>query len=120
MVSETVVSAYENISRLKKEDSFRSWIFTILANQCKKRFRMKEDTEELNDELIVQEQDHASNHDVRKALMMLGEEDRLIVVWSVLGGYPSEEIGNVLDMNPATVRSRKSRALEQLRGILES
>lgn len=120
VVSETIVAAYENIGRLKKEDSFRSWIFTILANQCKKRFRTIGDTEALSEELIAQEQDHDSNHDVREALMRLGEEDRLIVVWSVLGGYPSEEIGKVLEMNPATVRSRKARALEQMRDILKN
>ena len=45
VVSETVVAAYEGIDRLKKEESFRSWIFTILANQCKKRFLRKGETE---------------------------------------------------------------------------
>ena len=84
VVSETVVAAYEGIDRLKKEESFRSWIF------------------------------------VREALMLLGEDDRLIVAWSVLGGYSSEEIGKILEMNPATVRSRKSRALEQMHRILEN
>lgn len=52
--------------------------------------------------------------------MLLGEDDRLIVAWSVLGGYSSEEIGKILEMNPATVRSRKSRALEQMHRILEN
>ena len=33
VVSEAVIAAYENIHRLKKEESFRNWIFTILANQ---------------------------------------------------------------------------------------
>ena len=33
VVSETVIIAYENIKKLKKEESFRSWIFTILMNQ---------------------------------------------------------------------------------------
>ena len=120
VVSETVVAAYEGIDRLKKEESFRSWIFTILANQCKKRFLRKGETEELSDELIAEEPDHASDHDVREALMQLGEDDRLIVAWSVLGGYSSEEIGKILEMNPATVRSRKSRALEQMHRILEN
>ena len=120
VVSETVVAAYEGIDRLKKEESFRSWIFTILANQCKKRFLRKGETEELSDELIAEEPDHASDHDVREALMLLGEDDRLIVAWSVLGGYSSEEIGKILEMNPATVRSRKSRALEQMHRILEN
>ena len=33
-VSDTVISAYEGITRLRKDESFRSWIFTILSNRC--------------------------------------------------------------------------------------
>ena len=38
-VSEAVLAGYENIGKLRKEEAFKSWMFTILANQCKKRFR---------------------------------------------------------------------------------
>lgn len=119
VVSETVVAAYENLGKLKKEESFRSWIFTILANQCKRHFRIKNKTEELTEEVAAGEKDHEETCDVRNAFMQLGEEDRMIVVWSVLGGYPSEEIGSMMQMNPATVRSRKARALDKMRQILE-
>lgn len=40
-VSEAVVAAYENIGKLKKPDAFRSWIFTIVSNICKKRLKKK-------------------------------------------------------------------------------
>lgn len=117
-VSETVIAAYENIGRLQKEESFRSWIFTILANRCKSRFKRKEELTELTEELPAGETNHEEACDVREAFMMLGEEDRMIVAWSVLGGYLSEEIGNVLEMNAATVRSRKARALEKMKQTL--
>lgn len=119
VVSETVIAAYENLHRLKKEESFRSWIFTILANRCKQHFRTEARTEELTEEVQDEEQDHAENHDVRMAFGKLGEEDRMIVAFSVLAGYPSEEIGVIMDMNPATVRSRKARALEKMRRAIE-
>ena len=35
-VSEAVLSAYENIHKLRKEEAFRSWIFQILANVCRR------------------------------------------------------------------------------------
>ena len=38
-VSEAVIIAYENIHKLKKEEAFKSWIFTILTNKCKKRLK---------------------------------------------------------------------------------
>lgn len=36
-VSAAVLSAYEHIHKLRKEEAFKSWIFTILSNICKKR-----------------------------------------------------------------------------------
>ena len=117
-VSEAVMAAYENIHKLKKEESFRSWMFTILANQCRKKLRRQNQPEELTEDVAVLEQDHAGEQDVRDAFSMLSEKDRMIVACSVLGGYASEEIGRLLEMNPATVRSRKARALEKMRQVL--
>lgn len=114
VVSEAVIAAYENIKNLKKEESFKNWIFTILANRCKKKLMIREHTEEFPEELSVMHE-LEEQHDVRTAFQELNEEDRLIVACSVLGGYASDEIGKMLDMNPATVRSRKSRAMDKMR-----
>lgn len=89
-VSETVIAAYENIGKLKKETSFRGWIFKILVNCCKKHLQQVCRTEQLNEEVSC----------------------------SVFEGYSSDEIGEILELKPATVRSRKSRALEKMRGML--
>ena len=115
VVSETVIAAYENIKKLKKEESFRSWIFTILMNQCKKHFKQNSETEELKDEIKAEEVSQEENYDLLQAFQMLDGEERMILSCSILEGYSSEEIGHMLDMNPATVRSKKSRALEKLR-----
>lgn len=118
-VSEAVIAAYENISGLKKEESFRSWIFRILSNQCKKRFRDVPQMEELETELPAPERDYAGSHDVRKAFGILNEDERMIVAFSVFGGYQSDEIGNMMDQNPATVRSKKTRAMGKMRRVLQ-
>ena len=120
VVSEAVIAAYENIHRLKKEESFRNWIFTILANQCRKKLKTTRLTEELPDNLTITEQDHAQACDVRAAFKRLDEADLVIVAFSHLEGYPSVEIGRMLGMNTATVRSRKARAMEKLRQILRA
>ena len=121
-VSEAVISAFENIRTLKKEESFRSWIFTILNNQCKKTMRMEQKEKaklsENSTYAITAEPDYAQWHDVRRAFDALDEEERMIVAFSVFGGYRSEEIAMLLDRNAATVRSRKSRALEKMRSAL--
>ena len=68
-VSEAVISAYENISGLKKENSFKSWMFTILNNECKKILRKNGNTsnqvsEEDAKNLGAEEIDFAQRHDV--------------------------------------------------------
>ena len=124
-VSEAVLSAYENLAGLRKEDSFRSWMFTILNNCCKKTLRRGRRDAALPEggahERIgenAHEPDYAQWHDVRRAFGELDEEERMIVAFSVFGGYRSEEIAQMLDRNAATVRSRKSRALEKMRSAL--
>ncbi|MGC4018754.1 MAG: RNA polymerase sigma factor [Muricomes sp.] len=118
-VSETVIAAYENIGSLKKEESFRSWIFQILSNQCKKRFRDMPQTTELEPDLAAPDRDYAQSHDVQKAFGILNEDERMIVAFSIFGGYQSDEIGKMMEQNPATVRSKKTRALEKMRKVLE-
>ena len=121
-VSEAVIAAFENMRTLKKEESFRSWMFTILNNQCKKVMRLgkkeKARLTETSTYEIAAEPDYAQWHDVRRAFDVLDEEERMIVAFSVFGGYKSEEIARLLDRNAATVRSRKSRALEKMRSAL--
>ena len=55
---------------------------------------------------------------MREAFGALEEEERMILAFSVFGGYRSEEIGAIMEKNAATVRSRKSRALEKMRRML--
>jgi len=40
-VQDTVLTAYEHFGSLKKEESFRFWIFRILVNRCKKNLKKR-------------------------------------------------------------------------------
>lgn len=130
-VSETVISAYEGISRLRKAESFKSWIFTILSNRCRKILRKR--SREKSAEALTKEmpettgfcapasdfiQTYVQHQDVRGAFAELKEEERTIVAFSVFGGYSSEEIGRMPRMSAATVRSKKSRALCKMNRML--
>jgi RNA polymerase sigma factor (sigma-70 family) len=56
---------------------------------------------------------------VERAFLILDEDDQLIIGLSVYGGYNSKEIGEMLKMNPNTVRSRRKRALEKMSWLLK-
>ena len=78
-VSESVLLAYENVHKLRKEEAFRSWIFQILANVCKKKLKAKERTE------VPIEEEHASEdftdqitEDVRKAFLYSRKKSSLL------------------------------------------
>lgn len=122
-VSDAVVTAYEKIGQLKSADAFRSWMFTILYNKCVKTLKKRKKDSDMETAVVknreeVHETDHARCVDVRKAFETLDEEERMIVAFSVFGGYRSDEIAAKMKKNAATVRSRKSRAMEKLRKML--
>ena len=105
-------------------------MFTILNNQCRKILREQRKVSAVADRgkeredpqmqrKLCSEPDYAGQHDVREAFGALGEEERIIVAFSVFGGYQSEEIGRMTGYNPATVRSKKKRALEKMRKIID-
>ena len=119
-VSEAVVKAYVNLPNLQKAESFRSWMFRILVNVCKKKW-LESHREELVEEQPEEaaEPDYAESRDVRDAFASISKEEQMIVGLSVFGGYNSSEIGELLTLNSNTVRSKRSRALEKMGSILE-
>lgn len=121
LVSETVMDAWAQIRTLRNDDSFKAWIFRILSNKCRQRFKEYYcRTEELTEEICKEESDPAEVLDVRQAFGTLEEEDRMILSLHLFGGYSSREIGEHLQMSDNTVRSRQKRALDKMRGILEN
>lgn len=127
-VSEAVISAYENIRKLRKEEAFKSWIFTILSNICKRRLKkMSQETprerpffEEAGEgDAAAPENDRSLALDVRNAFFVLTEEEQTIVGMSVFGGYNSSEIAGLMKLNANTVRSKRSRALAKMECVLQ-
>lgn len=123
-VGEAVLKAYENIGTLKNEKAFKSWIFTITANTCKGRLKeaAKRRNESIDESLVnvlAEEIDYGMSVDVRRAFLVLTEEERTIIGLSVFGGYNSKEVGKVLGLKANTVRSKKTRALEKMEEVLK-
>ena len=129
-VSEAVCDAYRQRDSLRDPEAFRGWIFTILCRKCtgkKKEYATKR-TDSLDaprgtdDETPILESLPDENSPdaedtilVKQMLFRLSDEDRQIIILHILGGYSSAEIGDIMGMKDATVRSREHRALKQLR-----
>ena len=119
VVGETVLKAYEKFASLRKKEAFKSWIFTILVNQCMTFLRKK--TVKGTSELIEEPSFESSMEDkavVEELLSVLSEEERQIVVLSVFGGYKGEEIAKILHIKHSTVRTKYRRALKKMERYL--
>ena len=115
VVSETVLKAYEKFASLRKKEAFKSWIFTILVNQCMTFLRNK--AARGTSELMEEPSFEPSLEDitvVKDLLATLSEDERQIVVLSVFGGYKGEEIAQILHIKHGTVRTKYRRALKKM------
>ena len=124
-VQDAALAAYKNIRNLQKPESFRSWFFKILSNECKKylirRAAHPEDpTDEFPTLADASGNDHALRFELAELMNALPDDDRQIVLLSVLEGYSSKEIAAITGMKANTVRSRLSRSLHKLREELEN
>ena len=110
-LQETAAQAYAAFAGLRDTGAFKPWIFTILSARCKRgtaeliRRRKTAELEAL---------DHLSNEKLppdllsamvlREELYRLREDEREIVLLSVIGGYGSAEIAAML-RRPKPMRS---------------
>lgn len=122
-VQETVFSAWRNIHSLKDASLFKSWIFKILSNRCKTDLMKKNKAPDIlpveEYQFMLEGEDFSfDSAELKEALSSLTPPDGHIILLSVIGGFKSDEIGDIYGMPPATVRSRQKRALEKLREIL--
>ncbi len=122
-VSETFLEAYKGIKNLRDENSFRPWIMKILSVRCKQKIKgyIKEKNTAHVDELVGlagKDVDMAVTAEVTAALGQLSTDERMIVILSVVQGYTSKEISQVLSCPQGTVSSKLHRSLRKLRGML--
>lgn len=122
-VQEAVFSAWRNIHSLNDDTLFKAWIFKILSNRCKTDLMKKNKAPDVlpveEYQFMVEGEDFSfDSAELKEALSSLTPPDGQIILLSVIGGFKSDEIGDIYGMLPATVRSRQKRALEKLREIL--
>ena len=116
-VSETVTDAFAAVEKLRDNEKFRAWIFQILSNKCRRKLKeYTQKTVELPDDLPAGTTEESLQ--VREALDRLEETDRQIICLNVVGGFKSHEIGEMMQMNHNTVRSRISRGLNKMKEFL--
>lgn len=128
VVSETFMEAFKGLPKLRDETLFKPWIFKILNVRCKRRIKLYiqgKNTFDLEDYLNLESEEGdlsqtaAVRSDVLQALASLTAQERQIVVLSVLQGYTTKEIAQILSCPHGTVSSKLHRTLLKLREKLQ-
>jgi len=138
LVSETLMKAFENFSRLKDESKTKQWLFRILNNQFISNFRIQRtitDIHPVQPEFYQDDSDSFSlfeviaksdfveggnpekkfismltQHQIDSAIRELPEEFRDALILCDVEAFSYAEISQILKVPIGTVRSRISRA----------
>lgn len=123
-VQNCALSAFEQIDKLKKADAFSSWLFRILYCSCtaliKEQIKQR-NTDDIegyiniasldNEKIVLQEE-------LKQALGILREDERNIVLLSVIAGLQSKEIAKITGLSAGNVRTKLSRSLAKMKKYL--
>lgn len=121
-VQEAVISAWRSVHNLKENDKFKLWLFKILTNKCKTlliRNNKSHDALPIDEyDFIDADDDFTVSTELKSALQSLTPPDGQIIMLSIIGGFKSDELAQIYNMKPSTIRSRQKRGLEKLKAIL--
>lgn len=120
-VQEAAFKAWRKLGNLREGASLRPWFLAIVANQCRtmSRSRWRSVLKAESPEGEGHSVDVAAAVDLRRALLRLGHDERLIVVLRYYLDMPFEEIATTLGISIKAARTRVERAVHHLRPIVQ-
>ena len=130
IMQEIFLQAYRRLYQLRHPHLFRSWLYTIMSNECKrwlvrvtKKRRREIVLEEATDEALRIEPSHAVpvegwQVNLEQAISALPDESWIAVSMFYMGDCSLKEISEFLGVSVNTVKSKLHRARQQLGGAL--
>lgn len=137
LAQEAFLKAWRGLRFYKFESSFSTWLYRLTSNVCIDFLRQQKrrgtgslvvsdeegeetelevpDPEPLPEQQVIQQENQRI---VAAAMDELEEEFRLALTLRVVDELSYEEIGEILDLKPGTVKSRIARARIKLKKIL--
>ena len=123
------IKAYRKLKDFRPESSLYTWLYRIGVNTCldhKRKFRpepfkdqsMAEDLPSAEPSPERRYQSKEIGQTIQSALEQLSKKSRAVIVLKEVEGLSYEEIAEVLKTSIGTIKSRISRAREELRRLL--
>lgn len=118
-VQETLLKAWKNQHKLRKEAYFKSWLIRILIRECVNIQRRQQRIRPV--EQVPEKPTDGIGHDpgLRETILALPEPLRIVIELRYMEEYPVEEIAKILRVPKGTVCSRLARARQRMKEYLE-
>lgn len=123
-IQEALISAYKNIANLKNENYFKTWIIRITINKCYDIIHKNSLNSEKNEKTVFYEESESPGSietkiDLEYAIKQIDEDLRIVTVLYYYDDIPVKEISKMLNIPIGTVKSKLSRARDDLYNILK-
>lgn len=127
------VKAYRSLADFRGASKFSTWLYTIVTTSCISFLRKKKlETQSLDNERVYEQavnQNSAFEANqieqkskmlmVNEAIKLLSPDDAKIITLFYKGEQSLEEIGQIMGMEPNTVKVRLHRARQKLKEKME-
>lgn len=114
-IQETIFTCWEKLEGLKEDRFFRTWVTRILINKCYDILRTNQKVIYMEDYPEIPTWEEENPAEWKEMLSVLEEDYRLVVTLYYAQGFKTKEIARILGMPDSTVRTKLSRAREQLK-----
>jgi RNA polymerase sigma-70 factor, ECF subfamily len=120
-VQEAAFTAWRRLGNLREGSTLRPWFLGIVANQCRsvRRDKWRSVTKGAPPEGEAPMSDAAVSIDLRRALLRIGHDERLVLVLRYYLDLPFDEIASTLGISPKAARTRVERAVHRLKPIMQ-
>ncbi|MCB1095889.1 MAG: sigma-70 family RNA polymerase sigma factor [Verrucomicrobiales bacterium] len=125
---DTFLRVFHKLHQFEGRAAFKTWLFRIVYNFCltrrkqlaKRRDREGVNTDDLSESLVASESpvDGMSlSEELEKAMALLDEDQRRMIVLKYITGLSLQEIADVSDLGLSATKMRLYRALEEFKRI---
>ena len=127
-VQETILMAFKSIKKLKHTEYFKTWIIKILINETNNIYRQNSKKkivsfEEIQNTNVIGATSNIENVeeliDFNFICKNLKYEDRIIIALYYIENFTDKEIGKIMKLKEKTVTTKRIRAKQKIRNIIE-
>lgn len=115
-IQDTILVCFEKMHTLKKPEYFKTWMIRILINECNKILRHYKNInfgEEVQD--VPNPDMSIAEFEFKEMLQKVDEKYRVVLILYYVEGFKISDIAEILNLNENTVKTRLTRAREQVR-----